>query len=114
MKGLSISWEAYAHYSTTSTPALLPTSSPSRQSTPRSSRSQDPLATLNNLAESRRMMSDTGILGGVAGEGDTGMSFAMLCRLISEGRAGEVGGVREIPDQLNVRRESLPLSSLTR
>jgi len=48
------------------------------------------------------MMADPGILGGGLNDGDTGMSFAMLCRLISEGRAGEVGGVRDIPDQLNV------------
>ena len=35
------------------------------------------------------------------------MSFAMLCRLISEGRAEEVTGVRNIPDQLNVRLSRL-------
>ncbi len=103
MKGVQIPWEAYAHYSTAS-PVPLPSSTTpagSPNSTPRSNRMRDPLAQLNNLAESRRMMADTGMMGG-GGEGETGMSFAMLCRLISEGRTGEVGGIQEIPDQLNV------------
>ena len=44
--------------------------------------------------------------GEAGGEGGGGMSFAMLCQLISEGRAGEVQGVREIPDQLNVSKKT--------
>ena len=43
--------------------------------------------------------------------GGGGMSFAMLCQLISEGRAAEVPGVQQIPDQLNV--SGLPVSSST-
>ena len=76
------------------------------------SSTRDPLAQLNNLAESRRMMADTGMLGGGGGEVETGMSFAMLCRLISEGRVAEVGGIRQIPDQLNVSPSFFPCSRL--
>jgi len=36
-------------------------------------------------------------------EGEAGLSFATLCSLISEGRAADLPGVRQIPDQLNVR-----------
>lgn len=41
-------------------------------------------------------------------EGESGMSFAMLCRLISDGRAAEVPGIQQIPDQLNVRQKPSP------
>lgn len=60
-------------------------------------RKADPISQLNSLAEARRMMSAN-----TTGEGEDGMSFAMLCELISEGRAGEVSGVKTIPDQINV------------
>lgn len=35
-------------------------------------------------------------------EAEGGMSFTMLCQLISEGRAEEVPGIQHIPDELNV------------
>jgi hypothetical protein len=63
------------------------------------SRKADPISQLNSLAEAMRMMSAS-----TTGEGDDGMSFAMLCELISEGRAGEVSGIKTIPDQINVSR----------
>ena len=97
MRGFNIPWEAYAQYAQTEA------AGPSHSRTSTSPR--DPFAQLNNLTESRRMMSP----GEAGGEGGGGMSFAMLCQLISEGRAGEVQGVREIPDQLNVSEEDRPL-----
>ena len=89
---MSIPWESYVQYTSSQpVPGARPPPTP-----------RNPLARLDSLAESRRMMADPGMLGGSGNVGETGMSFAMLCQLISEGRAGEVGGLREIPDQLNV------------
>lgn len=40
----------------------------------------------------------------VPGGSETGgLSFDLLAELISEGRVGEVPGIRHIPDELNVR-----------
>ncbi|EIW69924.1 hypothetical protein TREMEDRAFT_61696 [Tremella mesenterica DSM 1558] len=96
IKNLQIPWEAYAQYSqsqirtypTANQSGTISLSSPpgQRPGATSTARPSDPLAQLNNLAEARRMMSS---FPGREG-GEEGMSFAMLCRLISEGRAGEV------------------------
>ncbi|WVQ86069.1 hypothetical protein IAT38_008237 [Cryptococcus sp. DSM 104549] len=102
-RNVSIPWDVYALHSQTHHP--------------RSPAQEDPIRTLNNLAEARRMMlpsgasvggagaSASGSTGGSGGgrgslEGEQGMTFDMLCKLISEGRAEEVKG-RDIPEGLN-------------
>jgi hypothetical protein len=49
-----------------------------------------------DVTEARKMMSAD------SDPTQSGMSFTMLARLISEGRAGDVEGVKQIPDELNV------------
>ncbi|ORX41045.1 hypothetical protein BD324DRAFT_35251 [Kockovaella imperatae] len=114
---ISIPWESYASWSngnssrsSTSHPSSSTSSSPRGSSLSRSPtplhpapKPRDPMAVLNHLAEAKRMMEDTsGSSSSVqsSSPGDQGMSFSMLCTLISEGRAGEVP-VKMIPDQLN-------------
>jgi hypothetical protein len=93
LKGVSIPWEEYARHQATQ-PYIIP-NSPSLS--PKVSRSpREALQALNNLAEARTMMKD----GEVDSSGE-GLSFGMLSRLISEGRAGEVP-VKQIPEGTNV------------
>ena len=53
---------------------------------------------MNNLAEAKMMMKDGN---GEENSDGEGLSFGMLSRLISEGRAGEVP-VKQIPEGTNV------------
>jgi hypothetical protein len=45
--------------------------------------------------------------------GEGSLSFATLATLIREGRAGEISGVRDIPDELNVSFLNFSYLSLT-
>ena len=108
LKHVNLPWESYrawsaatpshsASFTPTSSSSSPSASSHSRSPTPHHARPKDPLAVLNNLAEAKKMMDAAGS----SSTGGEGMSFSMLCRLISEGRADEVP-VKQIPDQLNV------------
>lgn len=107
LKGVDLSWESYAnHASSRELRGGIDRSEPAPGTfTPHNvpARPRDALAALNNLAEAKRMMSrpqeGDPYVASRAGEA---MSFAMLCRLISEGRAAEVSGVEQIPEGLNV------------
>ncbi|KAK1923071.1 hypothetical protein DB88DRAFT_330673 [Papiliotrema laurentii] len=115
-KGLDIPWEVYAQHSASPAPlrnseATPPNTSPSTTGShpepPR--RPTDPATAMGGLAEARRMMIQDNTPTMPGREGESGMSFAMLCRLISDGRAAEVPGIQQIPDQLN----ALPPSQST-
>jgi len=97
LKGVSIPWEDYARRQATQT-YVHPNSPTLSPKAPRSPR--EALQALNNLAEARTMMKDGNGEGG-EGDGAEGLSFGMLSRLISEGRAGEVP-VKQIPEGTNV------------
>nr|XP_031857519.1 uncharacterized protein CI109_007079 [Kwoniella shandongensis]KAA5524591.1 hypothetical protein CI109_007079 [Kwoniella shandongensis] len=86
-KGVELPWSVYASYIR----ILEPRSSPSPRTTPKSSSRQLEPAEL----EGQRTMSASAVA-----EGDGGMSFDMLCRLVAEGKAGDLKGVT-IPDELN-------------
>ena len=97
LKGVSIPWEEYARHQATQ-PYIHPNSPTLSPKVPRSPR--EALQALNNLAEAKMMMKDGNGNGEVDGGGE-GLSFAMLSRLISEGRAGEVP-VKQILEGTNV------------
>ena len=62
---------------------------------------------MNDLAEAKRMMPVDPIIyngAGQVGDREMNMSFAMLCRLISEGKGSDIPNNKQIPDQLNVSR----------
>ncbi|ORY26592.1 hypothetical protein BCR39DRAFT_253813 [Naematelia encephala] len=108
LRGLQIPWEVYAQHTLR---APLPPS-PAGGSTPLQPVPTNPLAAINQISESRRMMMSDDSQGEAAeGSGSGGMSFAMLSRLISEGRAGEVP-VQYIPEGINVSLARCLLSSL--
>jgi hypothetical protein len=95
MKGVQIPWETYIQ---SRNPRSRPPSPPKILSNP---------VQLNDIAEARRLMVENEAGGAEPGTSMDagGMSFGVLVKLISEGRAGEVEGIRNIPDSLNV---SLP------
>ena len=95
LKGVSIPWEEYARHQATQ-PYIHPNSPTLSPRVPRSPR--EALQALNNLAEAKMMMKDGS---GEVDSGGEGLSFGMLSRLISEGRAGEVP-VKQIPEGTNV------------
>lgn len=112
MKGVSIPWDSYASYAntpgrdqgsatpTTTPPTLAPNDPHSRGSTPHGAQGT---GLVDGLAEARRMMASDASSTTPGREGEAGLSFATLCSLSSEGRAADLPGVRQIPDQLNVR-----------
>ncbi|KAL7422955.1 hypothetical protein Q5752_002253 [Cryptotrichosporon argae] len=85
LKGVNVPWEAYMSRPSTSAPP------------------QPDVAALDSLGEARRMMAAPDA--GAGDDGAGGMSFAMLCRLISEGRAGEVAAAH-VPEGLNTAQPS--------
>jgi hypothetical protein len=95
LKGVSIPWEEYARHQATQ-PYIHPNSPTLSPKVPRSPR--EALQALNNLAEAKMMMKDGN---GEVDSGGEGLSFGMLSRLISEGRAGEVP-VKQIPEGTNL------------
>lgn len=117
LKGVSIPWETYARrqrthpyvdpaspktglvLSRTASPTASPSGLGPAPLPPSSKRPspQEALQTLNNLAEARQMMKAAST--GEDGD-DEGLSFAMLSRLIAEGRTSEVP-VRQIPEGTN-------------
>ncbi|KAK8846518.1 hypothetical protein IAR55_005604 [Kwoniella newhampshirensis] len=86
-KQLDLPWSVYASHLQSPSPS----SSPSSRGTPQNHRRQLEPAKL----EGQRMMAPDAVA-----EGDGGMSFEMLCRLVAEGRADEMKG-ETIPDELN-------------
>lgn len=97
LKGTSIPFEAYMEYSR-HPPTQSSTSSPNLPG-PSSCQGRPSRTGDSPLAEARRMMLPEPQ--GSVGEG--GMTFAMLSRLIAEGKADQVPGIKQIPDQINVR-----------
>ena len=105
LRDVNVPWEVYAEHSRRTLPHL---SSGVTTPTPRTEpTSVSDLAQQNNTlpnsqvsAEARRMMvQDDYSPPNGAGQG---LSFDMLAELISEGRGGEVPGIRTIPDEINV------------
>lgn len=96
LKGVCVGWDEYTNWATHHQPTSPRTLSPILSATgvPIPGQDQNPFAALNNIAEARKMMD------GGQGQDSDGMSFGMLCKLISEGRAGNVP-VQHIPEELN-------------
>ena len=101
LKGISIPWEVYVNRPTQSIPISPMFPKPPSRKTSAPTRSPDSITQRHTLAETHRMMSDSNVTSPMTGDGGEAMTFATLCRLISEGRAGEVQGIRDILDQIN-------------
>jgi hypothetical protein len=106
MRNIQIPWESYTQYQSSHknyTPD--PTSSHTQVQL---TTHDDRFAHLNTLAEAKKMMGDDHHDQAVVDPdlqrgGEGGMSFTMLAKLISEGKVGDVGGIQQIPEGLNVR-----------